>query len=566
MKTLTFFFSILTFVLIILSEANSQWSGDPNNPMAVCNEPFEQREPAMISDGSGGYFIFWVDLRNYGANQADLYGQRINAAGNKLWTSVGKKIADSVLYSIPKAVYTSDGNIIVLYGTTTGGKVWAKKIDTDGNTIWTIPFYTSGWPQLGADIYNAVTDKSGGIIITYQVTWGGGTTLVFAQRVASNGVVKWSPATNGYNLSVSGESRAPVITSDERGGAHIFWYNVPGPYNIWKSHIDSSGNFPPKEALYLTSNNYPLIRAVSDGAGGAVISWATNGFGASQSDIFAQRINLAGDEQWIDTGNTICNQSGIQTSHNLVRTSDGNYIFVWSDGRRINVNNDVYCQKLNSAGNAQWSPNGVLVTNYSTYYPEPNLISDNSGGAYIFTYNNQTLFSVARINSDSTFAWSPNLKTLASNSFNPSYHRFVTAKSGNDAIVIWQTSLNVGVNGVGIYGSKVNANGTISIKQLSSEIPKSFELKQNYPNPFNPVTKLGFGISDLGFVSLKVYNILGNEIETLVNKNLSPGSYLVEWDASNFPSGVYFYKLVVSSSNLLETENFTDVKRMMLVK
>ncbi|MBK8550013.1 MAG: T9SS type A sorting domain-containing protein [Ignavibacteria bacterium] len=513
----------------------------------------------MVTDGSGGYFIFWTDLRNYGQNEADLYGQRLDAAGNKLWTSAGKKIADSVFYSVPKAVYTSDGNIIVLYSTTNGGgRVWAKKINTAGISMWSVPFYIAGWPQLGADIYNAVTDKSGGIIITYQVTWGGGTTLVFAQRVSSNGTVKWSPASNGLNLSESGECRAPVITSDERGGAHIFYYNVPGPYNVWKSHVDSSGNFLPKTALYLTPNNYPLIRAVSDGVGGAVIAWATNGGGATQSDIYAQRINLAGAVQWNATGNVVCNENGAQTSLNLSRTSDGNYIIVWTDGRRVFINNDVYCQKLNAAGNTQWTSNGVLVTNYSTYYPEPNLISDNSGGAYIFVYNSQTNFSVARIKSDSTFSWTPNLRTLASSIYNPSYHRFQLAKNGDGAIAVWQTFNGVGANGLGIYGAKINGNGTINIKQVSTEIPESFSLKQNYPNPFNPVTNLEFGISDLGFVSLKVYNILGNEVETLVNKNLAAGSYSVEWEATKYPSGVYFYKL--------ETENFTEVKRMMLVK
>ncbi|MBK9331167.1 MAG: hypothetical protein IPM96_01920 [Ignavibacteria bacterium] len=86
----------------------------------------------------------------------------------------------------------------------------------------------------------------------------------------------------------------------------------------------------------------------------------------------------------------ICNYNGVQTSHNLTRTSDGNYIIVWTDGRRVNVNNDVYCQKLSSSGNSLWTLNGVLVTNYPTYYPEPNLINDNSGGAYIFVNNNQS--------------------------------------------------------------------------------------------------------------------------------------------------------------------------------
>ena len=120
MKTLNYFLFAAVLVITAQSESLSQWSGDPNNPMAVCNEPFVQREPAMISDGSGGYFVFWTDLRNYGANEADLYGQRLDAAGNKLWSPEGKKLADSTFHSIPKAVFTEDGNVIVLYSIMSG--------------------------------------------------------------------------------------------------------------------------------------------------------------------------------------------------------------------------------------------------------------------------------------------------------------------------------------------------------------------------------------------------------------------------------------------------------------
>lgn len=91
-----------------------------------------------------------------------------------------------------------------------------------------------------------------------------------------------------------------------------------------------------------------------------------------------------------------------------------------------------------------------------------------------------------------------------------------------------------------------------------NEVPKSNTLDQNYPNPFNPVTKLKFGITDLRFVSLKVYDILGNEIETLVNEKLNAGSYEIEFDGSNFPSGVYFYKL--------QAGEFVETKRMTLIK
>ena len=98
----------------------------------------------------------------------------------------------------------------------------------------------------------------------------------------------------------------------------------------------------------------------------------------------------------------------------------------------------------------------------------------------------------------------------------------------------------------------------IGIQNISSEIPSSFSLSQNYPNPFNPVTNLEFGISDLGFVSLEVYDVLGKEVAMLVNEKLSPGKYKVEFDGSGFSSGVYFYRLTAG--------DFTETKRMMLVK
>ena len=91
-----------------------------------------------------------------------------------------------------------------------------------------------------------------------------------------------------------------------------------------------------------------------------------------------------------------------------------------------------------------------------------------------------------------------------------------------------------------------------------ASIPAEYSLSQNYPNPFNPSTNVKFGISDLGFVSLKVYDITGKEVATLINENLSPGRYEVKFDGSNFSSGVYFYKITAGS--------FSAVKRMFLIK
>ena len=89
-------------------------------------------------------------------------------------------------------------------------------------------------------------------------------------------------------------------------------------------------------------------------------------------------------------------------------------------------------------------------------------------------------------------------------------------------------------------------------------IPNEFNLEQNYPNPFNPTTNIGFRISEGGFVTLKIYDVLGNEVATLVNENKPAGSYEVEFNGSNLPSGVYFYQL--KAGNNIET------KKLMLLK
>lgn len=98
---------------------------------------------------------------------------------------------------------------------------------------------------------------------------------------------------------------------------------------------------------------------------------------------------------------------------------------------------------------------------------------------------------------------------------------------------------------------------------FSSTVPNQFSLCQNYPNPFNPTTNLRFTVPEARFVSLKIYDLLGKEVATLVGENLNPGSYAVRWDASGCPSGVYFYRLRASSGL---TGNFSETKRLILLK
>ncbi len=99
----------------------------------------------------------------------------------------------------------------------------------------------------------------------------------------------------------------------------------------------------------------------------------------------------------------------------------------------------------------------------------------------------------------------------------------------------------------------------LDIKETGdNNFPEEYNLEQNYPNPFNPSTKIKFTISDFGFTTLKIYDVLGREIKTLVNEAKSPGTYEVQFEASGFASGIYLYKI--------ESGSFVQTKKMILLR
>jgi len=96
------------------------------------------------------------------------------------------------------------------------------------------------------------------------------------------------------------------------------------------------------------------------------------------------------------------------------------------------------------------------------------------------------------------------------------------------------------------------------VSEESDEIPTEFLLAQNYPNPFNPSTSINWQLPVRSQVTLKVYNILGSEIATLVNEEKPAGTYEATWQAANLPSGVYFYRIQAGS--------FISTRKMLLLK
>jgi hypothetical protein len=132
-----------------------------------------------------------------------------------------------------------------------------------------------------------------------------------------------------------------------------------------------------------------------------------------------------------------------------------------------------------------------------------------------------------------------------------------TTINGNWILTVYDSSTSEKAKLMG-WGLRPNNIINVGIDPISTEIPDVYNLYQNYPNPFNPVTNIKFEIPKTSLVKITVYDILGKEIQSILNENKEPGIYEVKFDGSKLSSGTYFYRI--------EAGNYTAFKKMILLK
>jgi len=160
------------------------------------------------------------------------------------------------------------------------------------------------------------------------------------------------------------------------------------------------------------------------------------------------------------------------------------------------------------------------------------------------------------LSSDDGASWQQNNNGLPSNPESSALAVCVDESGGSTANVNFFVGLFENMNG----GARIFKTTYIvtDVEPVSNLVPNDYELQQNYPNPFNPSTTIQFSIPVEGFVSLDVFNALGEKVSTLVSENLIAGTYKYEWKAEDLTSGIYFYRL--------STESFNESKKLVLMK
>ncbi|MGB5912660.1 MAG: TIR domain-containing protein [Promethearchaeia archaeon] len=416
------------FKIPLLSSEN----GWKPNGTAICLAINNQKYSQICSDGAGGAIIMWIDNRS---GTWKVYAQRVDSSGSPRWSYNGRNIITSFDYRFTGPPYNypqmcSDGLGGAIFTYCISENIYAKRIDSNGDTVWSktvcnearvqdLPQICSDgegsaiitWQDerraMGYDVYTQKIDPAGNVkwtingLLICNATWNmlddampdicsdgsGGAIItwvdwriiapmqIYAQGVDSNGTAKW--VFNGVKVC-NNDGLYPEICSDGDKGAIISWGDGRG---VLAQRVDSNGNMLwIIDGVLIYPDSYHQVQMHNDDVGSAIFTW--HEFRGGNYNIFAQRINSSGDIQWTTNGISIC--SAIYNQFNPQLCSDGarGAIIAWED-LRSGGNSDIYAQCVDSSGNVRWEENGLAICTATNYQSGPQLCSDGMKGAII---------------------------------------------------------------------------------------------------------------------------------------------------------------------------------------
>ena len=473
----------------------------------------DQNNPSIAVDVAGNFVIVWQDFRN---GNGDIYFQRYSSSGTALGTNI--KVNDdtsSADQDYPSISMDGAGNYVI---------VWNDYRNNNNNYDYDVYFqrYTSTGTAIG--INTKVNDDvdsvkqwfpsismnaTGNFVITW-IDERNGNDDIYFQRYNSIGAALGVNTKVNDDASTAGQLH-PSVSMDVAGNYVIAWQDFRNSnWDIYFQRYTDAGttlgnNTKVNDDTGIEFQYYPSI--TMDGAGNFVIAWQD--FRNANWDIYLQRLT--------DTGTTLGNNtkvnddagSAYQKVPSISINGAGDFIVVWQDYRYGQTNSDIFGQRYFANGN----PNSG---NYRIVEDGPN---NGETEPVLYAYNSSIIFS-----------WQDNRRSQG-----------------------WDTYAKI---------TSWNWNGITSVKDEDNKSPCDFSLSQNYPNPFNPSTRISWQSSLGSWQTLKIYDVLGNEVATLVDEYKPAGKYDVEFKSAVYNrqliSGVYFYQLKVG--------NNTQTKKMLLLK
>ena len=435
----------------------------------------------------------------------------------------------------------------IVIRTTNGGQQWLAPAGTVQTLGWTLKIPLSFYTSSGNVFYQSPWNKK----------------EIFVTN--SNRV---------YRSMDMGETWQPIGNTTHYGMVSNSFFVSPKDTNIFLMAIDSNDNVTGK---VLRSTNYGQSwtetfsgNRISDGIPMEIDPNHPDTVYYAPTDSMLYRSTNFG-LTWISVNplkfENVCTIEVLEGNSNIIFVSSAEFSASGSSKIRRTTN---------------WGVTWTLVDSNSGPYPEvPDISTTYLDSAIYATQYRSVNGGVKRsldkgqtwinVNIDQS-AWGfdiakddPNVFVYAPWDYNVTTPAYITYNKGvhftplqNFAVYFYNRNTLFLQQVLGFYKLSVNITTPIGIQPISNIIPVKFSLEQNYPNPFNPVTGIEFNLPKQGSVKLEVFDVLGQTVSVLVNDMLREGEYKIQWDASAYPSGVYFYRL--------QTDDFSETKKMMLVK
>ena len=352
------------------------------------------------------------------------------------------------------------GAIIAWHDYRRGGSdadIYARRVSATGTVEWTVDGVALCTATGRQELPAIASDGAGGAIVAWRDLRNGATNDIYAQRISVDGTVQWTP--DGVALCTAADEQAyPTIVSDGAGGAIVTWHDRrSGDFDIYAQRISAGGS------VQWAANGVPLCTAVGDqayptivpdGANGAVIAWYDYR-GGPYSDIYVQRIAGGGTVQWTPNGVPLCVATGNQSDPAIASDGEGGAIVTWYD-ERSGTNSDIYAQRVSAAGAVQWTTDGVALCVATGRQYGAVTVADGAGGAIVAWSDergggsNADLYS-QRISADGAVHWTANGVALCTATADQKLST-IAADGAGGAIITWSDNRSGNDN---IYAQRV---------------------------------------------------------------------------------------------------------------
>jgi hypothetical protein len=500
--------------------------------------------------GSFENTVVFDDVSITSRGQTDIYVSKYSPDGNLIWvkTAGGERYDEGfslTTNSTGENIYVTGFMNDATFEDTiiTGYPFFIANYDSSGSLKWAQSLRTGG----GGGASSIAADSRGQLYLTGSAyglilpdSLGFSNSNFFIIKFDKSGNLIWIKGTHGISNSLAVQPAQAGITCDINNNVYVAGSIQSGEIKFDSTHIlipegilnlfvvkyDSIGNVILAIQSKGSGQAYPISIAV-DTANNIYLTGCFEGlakFGditlesIGSFDIFTVKYNENGDVVWIRQAGSTNYDSG----RNIKVDKDGNVYVIGINSLSAGFNGNV----INKGGAflAKYDRDGDLIYVKSIFNVDDNIMVSGNN----FTVND--------------FAIVGNRNILVTGFFNET---------------VYFDSLQVtGLGGGNIFVAKIMDN-TTSVER-NDPIPSSIILYQNYPNPFNPTTNIAFSLQAKSFVSLKVFDLVGREVATLMSQEKTAGTYHVTFDASKLPSGVYFYRLQAGS--------FTETKKLVLFR